>query len=149
MSRIQKLVSDFSDGNEPNKAINPDEAVTFDATVQAAILSGDTSEKTRNLLLLDVTPLSVAGLQSVLPFSTIRSSFLLALPLFDSHQPEQPLAHAHSLPPPPPFQVDLIEISPSQFGCFDHCHLVEIIANDLGNCTAPAYIVLSCLSVMP
>ena len=57
-----------------------------------------------------------------------------------------PLTHAHSLPPPPPFQVDLIEISPSQRGCFDHHHLVEIIAN---NCTVPAYIVLSCSSAMP
>ena len=57
--RIQKLVSDFFNGKEPNKSINPDEAVAFGAAVQAAILSGDTSEKTQDLLLLDVTPLSV------------------------------------------------------------------------------------------
>ena len=56
--RIQKLVSDFFNGKEPNKSINPDEAVAYGAAVQAAILTGDTSEKTQNLLLLDVVPLS-------------------------------------------------------------------------------------------
>ncbi|KAF8201445.1 heat shock cognate 70 [Pholiota molesta] len=45
--RIVKLVSDFFNGKEPNKSINPDEAVAYGAAVQAAILSGDTSEKTR------------------------------------------------------------------------------------------------------
>ena len=56
--RIVKLVSDFFNGKEPNKSINPDEAVAYGAAVQAAILSGDTSEKTQDLLLLDVAPLS-------------------------------------------------------------------------------------------
>lgn len=56
--RIQKLVSDFFNGKEPNKSINPDEAVAYGAAVQAAILSGDTSEKTQEILLLDVAPLS-------------------------------------------------------------------------------------------
>ena len=57
--RIMKLVSDFFKGKEPNKSINPDEAVAYGAAVQAAILSGDTSEKTQDLLLLDVAPLSL------------------------------------------------------------------------------------------
>ncbi|RMD42295.1 hypothetical protein DV735_g2855, partial [Chaetothyriales sp. CBS 134920] len=58
--RIQKLVSDFFNGKEPNKSINPDEAVAYGAAVQAAILSGDTSSKSTNeILLLDVAPLSV------------------------------------------------------------------------------------------
>ncbi|KAG0657616.1 70-kilodalton heat shock protein [Rhodotorula mucilaginosa] len=56
--RVQKLVSDFFNGKEPNKSINPDEAVAYGAAVQAAILTGDTSEKTQDLLLLDVAPLS-------------------------------------------------------------------------------------------
>ncbi|KAG1147533.1 hypothetical protein G6F37_002746 [Rhizopus arrhizus] len=57
--KVQKLVSDFFNGKEPNKSINPDEAVAYGAAVQAAILSGDTSEKTQDLLLLDVAPLSL------------------------------------------------------------------------------------------
>ncbi|KAG5436989.1 hypothetical protein PCANB_001264 [Pneumocystis canis] len=57
--RIQKLVSDFFNGKEPNRSINPDEAVAYGAAVQAAILSGDTSEQTQDLLLLDVAPLSM------------------------------------------------------------------------------------------
>lgn len=57
--RIVKLVSDFFNGKEPNKSINPDEAVAYGAAVQAAILSGDTSEKTQEILLLDVSPLSL------------------------------------------------------------------------------------------
>ncbi len=58
--RIQKLITDYFNGKEPNKSINPDEAVAYGAAVQAAILSGDTSSKTTNdILLLDVTPLSL------------------------------------------------------------------------------------------
>ncbi|KAG1775877.1 Hsp70 protein-domain-containing protein [Suillus placidus] len=56
---IIKLVSDFFNGKEPNKSINPDEAIACGAAIQAAILSGDTSEKTQDLLLLDATPLSL------------------------------------------------------------------------------------------
>ena len=55
--KIIKLVSEFFNGKEP-MSINPDEAVAYGAAVQAAILSGDTSEKTQEILLLDVAPLS-------------------------------------------------------------------------------------------
>ncbi|KAM7199615.1 heat shock 70 kDa protein [Rhypophila sp. PSN 637] len=58
--RIQKLITDYFNGKEPNKSINPDEAVAYGAAVQAAILSGDTSSKSTNeILLLDVSPLSL------------------------------------------------------------------------------------------
>jgi L1 cell adhesion molecule like protein len=58
--RIQKLITDYFNGKEPNKSINPDEAVAYGAAVQAAILSGDTSSKgTSEILLLDVAPLSL------------------------------------------------------------------------------------------
>lgn len=57
--KVQRLVADFFN-KEPNKSINPDEAVAYGAAVQAAILSGDTSSKTTNeILLLDVAPLSI------------------------------------------------------------------------------------------
>lgn len=57
--KVQNLLIDFFNGKELCKNINPDEAVAYGAAVQAAILAGDTSEKTQDLLLLDVTPLSL------------------------------------------------------------------------------------------
>jgi len=57
--KVQKLLTEFFNGKELNKSINPDEAVAYGAAVQAAILTGDTSEAVSDLLLLDVTPLSL------------------------------------------------------------------------------------------
>ena len=57
--KLQKLLSDFFSGKELNKSINPDEAVAYGATVQAAILSGVQSEKTDNMVVLDVAALSL------------------------------------------------------------------------------------------
>ena len=62
--KVQSMLTEFFNGKEPCKSINPDEAVAYGATVQAAILSGaDKSEKLSELLLLDVTPLSL-GLET-------------------------------------------------------------------------------------
>ena len=58
--KIQEMLSEFFNGKKLNNSINPDEAVAYGATVQAAILSGnDKSYKLQDLLLLDVTPLSL------------------------------------------------------------------------------------------
>ncbi|KAI8924736.1 heat shock protein 70 family [Entophlyctis helioformis] len=57
--KIQKLVSDFFSGKDLNRSINPDEAVAYGAAVQAAILTGVQSEKTQNVLLVDVAPLTL------------------------------------------------------------------------------------------
>merc|ERR1712018_613560 len=57
--KVQKLLTEFFNGKELNKSINPDEAVAYGAAVQAAILTGDTSEAVSDLLLLDVSPLSM------------------------------------------------------------------------------------------
>lgn len=57
--KIQKMLSDFFNGKELCKSVNPDEAVAYGAAVQAAILSGSKDEGIKDLLLLDVTPLSL------------------------------------------------------------------------------------------
>merc|ERR1711871_1353954 len=62
--KVQTLIKDFFNGKEPNKGINPDEAVAYGAAVQGGILSGEGGEETKDLLLLDVTPLSL-GIETV------------------------------------------------------------------------------------
>jgi len=57
--KIQQMIKDFFNGKEPCKSINPDEAVAYGAAVQAAILTGQSGEATKDLLLIDVTPLSL------------------------------------------------------------------------------------------
>ncbi|KAG7360551.1 chaperone protein DnaK [Nitzschia inconspicua] len=57
--KIQTMLSEFFGGKKLNKSINPDEAVAYGAAVQGGILSGDAAEATKDVLLLDVAPLSM------------------------------------------------------------------------------------------
>jgi heat shock protein 1/8 len=57
--KVQQLIRDFFNGKEPCKSINPDEAVAWGAAVQAAILSGKKGTRADDLVLIDVTPLSL------------------------------------------------------------------------------------------
>ncbi|GFY41604.1 heat shock protein 70 B2 [Trichonephila inaurata madagascariensis] len=57
--KIQKMLRDFFNGKELCMSINPDEAVAYGAAVQAAVLTGSTDDKIKDVLLVDVAPLSL------------------------------------------------------------------------------------------
>jgi heat shock protein 1/8 len=66
-TRIPKVISmvqEYFNGKEPNRSINPDEAVAYGAAVQAAVVSNVQDDDIKNLVLLDVTPLSL-GIETV------------------------------------------------------------------------------------
>jgi heat shock protein 5 len=62
--KVQSMIKDYFNGKEPSRGINPDEAVAYGAAVQGGILSGKGGEETKDLLLLDVAPLTL-GIETV------------------------------------------------------------------------------------
>lgn len=62
--KIQQLIKDYFNGKEPNRGINPDEAVAYGAAVQGGILGGEATDETKDMLIIDVAPLTL-GIETV------------------------------------------------------------------------------------
>jgi len=58
--KVIKMLKEYFNGRDPNKSINPDEAVAYGAAIQAAIISSDSNnDKLKGCVILDVQPLSL------------------------------------------------------------------------------------------
>jgi heat shock 70kDa protein 1/2/6/8 len=146
--KVQQLLQDFFEGKELCKGINPDEAVAYGAAVQAAKLDGLGGKEVRDLVLIDVTPLSL-GLETrggkmtvVVPRNTqiptkkqyvlttiIDNQTSMALPIYEGERAET--KHNNLLGE---FVLDGIDPAPKDVPKIDVCF--DIDANGILNVSA-------------
>ena len=73
IQKIQQMFQEFFNGKEPNKGINPDEAVAYGIAIQAAIMTNVKDENIKKLVLLDLRPFSL-GIETARGVMTVLIS---------------------------------------------------------------------------
>ena len=147
MPRVQQRVAEFF-GREPNKEVNPDEVVAIGAAVQGGVLTGSV----KNVLLLDVTPLTL-GVETAGGVATAIIERNTTVPakksmVFSTAQDNQPMVSVHIIQGERPIAADnktlarfeLVGIPPAPRGVpqievtfdIDANGIVHVTARDLG-----------------